>query len=576
MSFLAEIRRRRVFQIAAVYAVVAWLLVQIVVSIKEPLSLPTWVDTLVIVLLLAGFPIAVILSWARDRSSDEALVSDGSAETGARSPQTPDEPLLNRMRRRDALPNSVAVLPFENLSVDQKDAFFAVGIHESILNQLVKVGDLHVIARTSVLRYADGQTPIPQIAEELRVETVLEGSVQYADNRVRITAQLIDADTGVHLWSEMYDRESSDVFAVQTDIATRIASALEAKLTPRERETLTQRPTESSEAYALYLKAISLSTLAGGIEAAPEESANFLRYLDQAIELDRDFALAYALKAREYAYSMSRPIRLSDELTVAVRDRLARDNAERALMLDPDSGVAYSGLAVAHRFARRDDDAIASLDRALERNPDDPRVLRDAAFFHLYRCRYKSALDVARRIIEIDPALGYVIAAVAFWHKGDLDDAHTHMQKALSLNPRLFAPQIFSGWVALLRGDRARAVESLRVAEGLGVAEAGGATFLPSLAMAYRRLGNLEDAARISSDIEALAQKFVVSDAARALACLAVDDEDAALGFLERAATARSACEDLNEAFIAFNMLPVPVLEQPEFVAVRERLPVTE
>ena len=223
MSFLGELKRRKVFQVAAVYAVVAWLLVQIVTSIEEPLNLPDWADTLVIVLVAVAFPVALVLSWAFDvtprgivrTTNDEGIFGDpqgASAEPVSNAPDTAKRPLDELTGRPPE--NSIAVLLFENISPNPNDAYFAVGIHEEILNQLAKLSALKIVARTSVLQYAAQAKPIPQIAKELNVESIIEGSVRYAGDRVRVTIQLIAAASGMHLWSETYDREFKDIFYV--------------------------------------------------------------------------------------------------------------------------------------------------------------------------------------------------------------------------------------------------------------------------------------------------------------------------------------------------------------------------
>ncbi len=187
--------------------------------------------------------------------------------------------------QREVLPNSVAVLPLENLSPNPDDAYFAAGLHEAILSQLSKLSALNVIARTSVAQYANSDKSIVQIAEELNVETVMEGSVRYADNRVLVTAQLIDPETNVHLWSDSYNRDFADVFAIQADIAVNIANALEAEFSLAEQQSIERLPTASTAAYARYLRSIATLVLPN------------VQYLDEAIALDPDFGLAYATKA---------------------------------------------------------------------------------------------------------------------------------------------------------------------------------------------------------------------------------------------------------------------------------------
>ncbi len=567
-SILGEIRRRKVFHVAVVYILVAWVSIQVIDVVAEPLSLPDWLDTVVIVLLLVGFPVALVLAWALDLTP-QGVVRTPSAAKQDEPPETSELSAANK-ERVDVLPNSVAVLSFENLSLEPKDAFFAVGIHEAILNELVKVKDISVMARTSVLRYADGQTPIAQIAAELNVQAVMEGSVQYADDRVRITAQLIDASTGAHLWSESYDRQFSDIFSIQSDIATRIASALKDELTPRERETLAQVPTQSAEAYAFYLRALATS-LSGGLEVTPEESATLLANLDEALALDPDFALAYAMKAREYAYSMARSIRRSDELNISLRDELARENAERALALDPSSGLAHAALAVAHRFARRDDEAEPAFDRALALCPSDTRVLRDVAFFNIFRGRYERGLEFAHRLVHVEPVLGNYLIAQGGWVLDELDESRAAIEKVLAILPSFGVAHMVAGTLAVMKGDQTAAMKSLQLAETFGLAKLGSG-MLSWVALGYRLIGCEDDARRLYETIESLAEEFIVSDAIWVLAYLAIDDKGKALRSLRRAGDHGGPGEDIFEAMVAFNMLRAPTLEEPEFVKARKRL----
>jgi len=492
-----------------------------------------------------------------------------AADEPAVDPQEPEVGVGSRARRQ-TYSSSVAVLPLENLSPSSDNAFFAAGMHEAILNELAKVRGLRVMARTSVLQYSGGQIPVSQIAADLNVHTIMEGSVQYADDRVRITARLVDAGSGAHLWSETYDRKLKDIFAIQTDIATRIASALRVELTPGEQETLAEKPTESPEAYAAYLRAIAVGALAGGLETTPEQCAVIRQSLDQALELDPNFALAYALKARHYAYSMARLVRRSDELTVTRRYELAQENAERALVLDANSGLAHAGVAVAHRFAWQDREAQLAFERALELNPSDPRILRDVAFFHLFRGRYHAALEVAREIVEIEPGLGNFLVGYTLVPMGELEGALSACRKVLSLRPDFSLAHQLHGFVMLTKGDKAKALESLRLSEELGykanvydVAQTG---------FAYQVLGHRDDARRIFEKFEALAGEYVVTPAAWALAYLAIEDHDKALRSLGHAAERAYPGEDISAATITLNMLSAPVLEQQEFLELRRRL----
>ena len=230
----------------------------------------------------------------------------------------------------------MAVLPFANLSPNADDAYFAQGIHEEVLNQLAKLDALSVIARTSVLRYADGKTSLPDIARELNVQTVMEGSVRYAGDNVRITAQLIDPKTGTQLWSEAYQRKFEDIFAIQADIAMNIANALRAEFSLEEQREIERPLTTSPEAYALYLRTRTAALASDAV----------LALLDRAIELDPSFAAAYGRRAVIYSSMLTNTVfgnavRREDRTDV---ERLLRESAQRALALDPEEPLGQAAL----------------------------------------------------------------------------------------------------------------------------------------------------------------------------------------------------------------------------------------
>jgi len=250
-------------------------------------------------------------------------------------------------------------MPFESMSVDPEEAFYASGIHDEILNQLAKLSALNVIARTTMRQYENTDKSILEIAEELNVETVMEGSVRrYADGRVLVTVQLIDPETNAHLWSESYNREFADVFAIQAEIAMNIANALEAEFSLEEL-TNGRLPTSSAEAYALYLRAIDVFD-DGDLQAVPST-------LNRAIALDPGFANAYALMARYYAEQLLSGAAGNNPNEV---ERLALENADLALSLDPTVAFAHLALGQLHQLNGRAEDALASYRRAVNLSPD--------------------------------------------------------------------------------------------------------------------------------------------------------------------------------------------------------------
>src|SRR5881396_1520248 len=267
-GFFEELQRRRVYRVAAAYIIAAGFIIQMGSAILPAWELPNWTFRLVVVLLLIGFPIALMLAWAFDVTPEGIRATEKTtAETHLRRNMiilvaagvivsaVAGFFLLPRASGRN-IDKSIAVLPFENLSGDPENAYFADGIQDDILTNLSKIGDLKVISRTSVMSYrGSGARSARDISKALGVATLLEGSVRRIGNRVRVNVQLINANTDEHIWAEDYDRDLTDVFAIQTDLAQKIASALQAKLSPNEKARLDRRPTKDSDAYLLFVQA---------------------------------------------------------------------------------------------------------------------------------------------------------------------------------------------------------------------------------------------------------------------------------------------------------------------------------
>ncbi|MGD2154849.1 MAG: hypothetical protein PVG79_16395, partial [Gemmatimonadales bacterium] len=317
-SFLAELKRRRVYRVAVVYAAVAFVIWQAAEIAFPALNLPPWTLTFVVVLTLVGFPIALVLAWAFDITPEgvkRARPSAGEPATTAplgmarlAAAGLATVVLLvaagwfllgDRGAREGPEEHSVAVLPFENLSADAENEYFSDGITDDIITQLSKIADITVTSRTSSMRYKGSEAGIPQIAEELGVVAILEGRVQRVGDRVHINAQLIDAMTDRHLWAETYDEEltASNIFDVQVRIARSIAEALDATLSPEEEERLGRKPTENLAAYNLFL--LGRNRWQGGYSL--ESIRRSIDYFGRAIQEDSSYARAYAALAHAYA-----------------------------------------------------------------------------------------------------------------------------------------------------------------------------------------------------------------------------------------------------------------------------------
>lgn len=461
--FFTELRRRQVFKVAAVYAVVAWLLAQALALVLETYGAPLWVQPTLIAVLLVGFPIAIVLAWAFEmtpagvvqvtkRSGGDRAVPSASGgrltytliglliiavgwvifriEFDVTDGASLESMLVQPVPPEDGidLSKSIAVLPLANLSPDPDNAYFAAGIHEEILTQLARNRDLTVIARTSVLRYLDTEMSIPEIAKELQVGTVMEGSVQYAGNRVHITLQLNSAATGAHIWAESYDRDLDDIFEIQSDIAARVAQALQARLNDDGAAAARNPATDNMEAYNLYLAAV------GHALQGTSDLVIKIQLLERAIELDPKFAAAHGLLAIHEAVSVA----FQDTGDPVVSLEKAERHAALALSIDPNSVNGHLAMAyvngrnynwagalaefehalelspnspgILDPYARvlqglgRDDEAIAIMERVAQLAPTTASRLRGLTRAYRYALRYDDALENARNLVQKFPA----------------------------------------------------------------------------------------------------------------------------------------------------------------------------
>ena len=397
-KFFSELKRRKVYRVAAGYAVLAWLLIQIATQVLPFFETPTWAVRLVIVAVVLGFPVALFLSWAFDLTAGGIVRTEDIEETKSPTPVVKSPPPEK----------SIAVLPFENLSDDQQNAYFADGIQDDILSSLAKVADLKVISRTSVRQYRTGTRNLREIGEALGVAYVMEGTVRREANRVRINAQLIDARTDLHVWNETFDREITDLFALQTELARRIAFALRANLSPQEKARLQTHPTSDLDAYDLFLRARDLFRWSGSGDPR-ENGERALHLLEEAIGRDPDFALAHCLASRFhcelYWFGYDR-----------TRGRLAQAKveADTALRLQPDSSDARLALAYYYYYGYRDYElARTELIIAHGAAPNDAEAWEATAAIDRRQGRWEDAITNFEKAKELDPRNASVLWDVA-------------------------------------------------------------------------------------------------------------------------------------------------------------------
>ncbi len=408
MSFVGEIKRRKVFQVAAVYAVVAWVLVQIVATIEEPLNLPEWFDTFVIVSLGIGFPIALILSWAFDVTPEGVVRDTGdSPQPGGRTIEfvllglvtIAFGALLYREFRPEAgpPPGSIAVLPFENLSPDPDNAFFADGIHDDLLTELGRIRSLNTISRSSVLAYRNTTKTMPQIGAELSVAYVVTATVSRAGDAFRINAQLHDVETNQIIWSQSYDENltARDVFTIRSEIATQIATAVEAILSAEDRQRLAEFPTSNLDSLLTYFRA--------RFELERRSSQSIQRSIElfnEAIELDQNYAQAHAGLADAYMV-LSEYSPDADRVTAREESRGA---AAKAYELNPELPEALISLAWSRMIHDYEWEAAEALFR--EAHSIEPRNIAALHWLsHLlsWKGDNNEAVEFAQRAANLEP-----------------------------------------------------------------------------------------------------------------------------------------------------------------------------
>jgi TolB-like protein len=410
MSILRELQQRKVIRVAGVYIVVAWLLLQVAATVGPMLDLPAWFERLVLALLGLGFPVALILAWAFE------LTPDG-IRRGSNAPSSRYSPILDYIvlgiifaaaayfaiqrgifsePQRRGLDASVAVLPFLNLDGDGATVAFAAGIHSDLCGQLSRISSLRTISRTSMRRYRDSDKSIPEIASELNVATVLEGSVQRSGENVRISVQLIDAAEDEPLWAEIYDREmtAANLFAIQSEIARAISQQLQAALSKDDLRRLDAVPTQSIDALESYFIGKLM------LEGRTRESLNAaIQYFETVVDLDPEFALGWSGLADAY---MLMP-EYSSEFDREFAERRAREAVMNALALDPEIPEVRASEAWYQLRFYDWDAAERSFREALAVAPDNTNVLHWLSHTLSWQGQHEEAIEIARRAVEAEP-----------------------------------------------------------------------------------------------------------------------------------------------------------------------------
>jgi TolB-like protein len=453
-NFLTELKRRNVYRAAVAYGVVAWFLTQLTTQVFPFFEIPNSAVRFVVIALAIGFPIAMLLSWLYELTPEGIVRTEDLDPVQARSVQRATGRILDfiiigvlllviamliigrhpfyTQTGESISQKSIAVLPFENLSEDKANAYFADGIQAEILTKLAGIGDLKVISRSSTAKYKSKPEDLKTVSRELGVGTVLEGSVQRAEGRVRVNVQLLNSRVDAHLWAKSYDRELKDVFAVESEVAQEIADTLRAKLSQGQSDALAAAPTRDTEAYDLFLK--------GEYEERQAENALSAELFDraqalyrQALGRDANFALAYARLAygelyRHWFVSNLTPAELAE----------IKPNIDRALAIAPDSPDAHLALALFYYWGYRDYDAgLSELDRVSELQPSSSISRYYRAAIYRRRGEWKRCLAEFERAAELDPRNFQIPTEIGstYTNLRQWNDAERALTRALALDP---------------------------------------------------------------------------------------------------------------------------------------------
>jgi TolB-like protein/Tfp pilus assembly protein PilF len=574
-NFFAELKRRNVYRVAIAYGVMAWLLIQIATQVFPFFEIPNWAVRLVVLLLIIGFPVALILAWAFEltpeglkRTEEIDAKRSITRQTGRKLDFLIIAVLLlviaflifQRFSHNPppvvsiATEKSIAVLPFENRSEEKTNMYFADGIQDEILARLGKIAALKVISRTSTQHYKSTPENLPAIARQLGVANILEGSVQKSGNDVRVNVELIDAATQAHLWAEMYDRKLTDIFKVESEIAAAIAEALQAKLTGAEKKAIAKRPTANPEAYELYLEGRYFWNKRTGADLQTS-----LQYFEQAIAKDPNYALAYAGLAESYVllglYAVGPP-----EQSVPK----AKAAAKKALELDGTLAEAHTALGLT--LALYDWDFAASakeFESALESNPNYATAHQ---WFGnstlLITGDFDRAIAEGKRAVQLDPLSLVIISDLG----GDYimarryGEAIAEFKRVLTMDSRFYNARWQLGEALQLNGQVPEAIAEYEKT----INEPENPRMLALLSTAYASIGKRDEALKLLAQLDQAATRRFVGAYNYALVHVGLGEKDKAIDDLERTYRERSDPHIVN---IKFDPMLDPLRGDPRFEA---------
>ena len=570
-NFFGELKRRNVYKVAVAYAVVGWLLVQVATQVFPFFEIPNWAVRLIVLAIVIGFPIALVVAWAFELTP-QGLKRTETADAEQQPTRSPKRAwiyvviiagamslglfFLGRYTAsqsvRSELPSkSIAVLPFENLSEEKSNAYFADGIQDEILARLSKIADLKVISRTSTEKYKSAPNNLREIAQQLGVANILEGSVQKAGDQVRITVQLISALSDSHLWADTYDRKLIDTFGVESDVAQKIASSLEAKLTGSEQRAIAARPTDNTEAYQLYLKGRFFWNKRTGDDL--KTAADLFR---RAVAADPSYASAYAGLAQA---DLLIPVFGAG----APQDFFpkAKAAAARAIELDETSSEGHTALAMLLCFDFKFPESEAEFRRAIQLNPNYATAHHWFGNSLLVTLgRFDEGIKEGERAVELDP-LSLIINAdlgSTLMVGRRYDEAIAQLHRTLALDGNFSYAHWNLGEALYLKGDVNAAIAEYEKAAALD----DDPEVLALLGRAYAETGKKEQALEILRKLKETGQHHYVRSYVYALIYIGLGEKATAIEYLEGA---REGYETPDASWIKVDPLLDPLRNEPRF-----------
>jgi TolB-like protein/Flp pilus assembly protein TadD len=546
--FFAEVKRRNVYKVAVAYIVGGWALSQGIAQVFPVFDVPNWAIRLIVLLIIIGFPVAVVLAWAfeitpqgikRTETADAmpatvrsqkhtwiyvvvigALVSIGLFFLGRYSARNTAD-----AARAELPAKSVAVLPFGNLSRDLDNEYFAAGMQDEIITRLAQISDLKVISCTSTQRYKSSGENLRQIASELGVTNIVEGSVQKANDQVHVNVQLLNAVTDSHLWADTFDRKLTDVFAVESEIAKTIADTLQAKLTGSEKTAILKKPTENSEAHELYLKGRYFWN-----RRTAENLKKAADYFQQAIGKDSKYALAYSGLADCHVLLPVYP-----GLGSKPRDELpkALEAARKAVELDDTLAEAHTSLARALASNLQLSAATSEFNRAVELNPNYATAHQWFGECLQSQGRVEEGLAELKRAQDLDP-LSLIINSLfgfALDFVGKSDEAIAQLRKTIEIDPNFWIAHFYFGDVLEHRGQLKEAIVEYEKSNALQVDDPYN---LADLARAYFLVGRKPEAQQLWDKLKSFSERQYVPAYSMAVVQLTFGNKDEAIRLLEK------------------------------------------